>query len=109
MPWKQFRWLVETARVEGWFPHHEQEDATGRRGVPLDLLILGSLRYLGRGWTFDDLEEATGISEETHRAFFHSFCEVGARILFPRYGLNLFFIEMIFLIRASYFFSRQMG
>ena len=52
MPWKQFRWLVETARAEGWFPHHEHEDATGRQGVPLDLLILGSLRYLGRGPNF---------------------------------------------------------
>jgi hypothetical protein len=37
--------------------------------------VLGSLRYLGRGWTFDDLEEATGISEEVHRVFFHRFCK----------------------------------
>ena len=42
-------------------------------GVPLELLVLGSLRYLGRGWTFDDLEEATGISEESHRVFFRRF------------------------------------
>ena len=84
LPWQQYRWLVETARAERWFPTREQHDVAGRRGVPLDLLILGALRYLGRGWTFDDLEEATGISEETHRQFFHEFCEVGARILFPR-------------------------
>ena len=84
MPWQQFRWVVDTARAERWFPTREQHDIAGRRGVPLDLLILGALRYLGRGWTFDDLEEATGISEETHRTFFHEFCEVGARILFPR-------------------------
>ena len=37
---------------------------------PIELLILGTLHYLGRGWTFDDLEEATGIGEETHRVFF---------------------------------------
>jgi len=28
--------------------------------------------YLGRGWTFDDIEENTGISQETHRQFFHA-------------------------------------
>ena len=27
----------------------------------LSLLLLGTLRYLGRGWNFDDLEESTGI------------------------------------------------
>ena len=41
-----------------------------RKRSPLGLLLLGSLRYIGRGWTFDDLEEATGINEETHRQFF---------------------------------------
>ncbi|KAI2499538.1 Plant transposon protein [Fragilaria crotonensis] len=38
---------------------------TGRQNnkkvSPLELLLLGSLRYLGRGWTFDDIEEATKL------------------------------------------------
>ncbi len=37
------------------------------RGMPpatIELLVLGCLRYLGRGWAFDGLEEATGISGE---------------------------------------------
>lgn len=38
-----------------------------------------------RGWTFDDLEEATFISEEKHRIFFHSFVAVMADKLFPKY------------------------
>ena len=33
--------------------------------------MLGSLRYIGRGWAFDDLEEAI---EESHRVF-SCFCE----------------------------------
>jgi hypothetical protein len=33
-----------------------------RKVSPIELLLLGSLRYLGRGWTFDDLEESTFIS-----------------------------------------------
>lgn len=54
-------------------------------GVPLDLLVLGSLRYLGRGWTFDDLEESTGISEEVHRVFFHHFVKGIRMHWFPKY------------------------
>lgn len=78
--------LVNRARTENWFPERfEKPDCTGKGGHPLELLILGSLRYLGRGWTFDDLEESTGISAEVHRVFFHKFIEVGATILFDQY------------------------
>ena len=38
------------------------------RGSLIELLLLGSLRYLGRGWTFDDIEESTAISVDTHRS-----------------------------------------
>lgn len=85
IPWRNYRELVAEAREKKWFPNCEKPDAVGRYGAPLDLLILGSLRYLGRGWTFDDLQEATGISAEVHRVFFHDFCEVGATILFERW------------------------
>jgi hypothetical protein len=44
-------------------------------------LLLGTLRYLGRGWTFDDLEESTYISRDVHRCFFHKFCAKGAKVL----------------------------
>lgn len=52
---------------------------------PIGLLLLGSLRYLGRGWTFDDLEETTGIDEEVHRVFFHQFIRFGGDVLYPQY------------------------
>ena len=63
-------------------------DATGKKSSPLELLILGSLRYLGRGWTFDDCEESTAISEEVHRKFFHQFILIGSTVLFDRYVLT---------------------
>jgi hypothetical protein len=44
--------------------------------IPLQLLVMGSLWYLGRGLTFDDLEEATYISESSHHFFFHGFTKV---------------------------------
>jgi hypothetical protein len=36
-------------------------------------MILTSLWYLGRGWTFDDCEEATAVSEDVCCVFFHEF------------------------------------
>jgi hypothetical protein len=40
--------LVARARAEGWFPTREKCNARGQPGVPLEILVLGSLRYLGK-------------------------------------------------------------
>ncbi len=58
---------------------------TIRRGSPpaqIELLVLDCLRYLGRGWAFDDLEEATGTSAETHQKFLHLFLVWGSSCFF---------------------------
>ena len=68
-----------------FFNRWKRKDAVGRSPSPIELLLLGSLRYLGRGWTFDDLEESTSISEEVHRVFFHSFIKWGSTVLFNEY------------------------
>ena len=52
---------------------------------PLELLLLGSLRYLGRGFTFDDCEEYTARSKEVYRVFFHQFIKLGSTVLFDKY------------------------
>ena len=85
MPMHAFQDLMSKIRNENWFPHAEAVNAIGQIGVPLDILVLGTLWYLGRGWTFDDLEEATGIHEETHRRFFHNFVRHGKERLYPEY------------------------
>ncbi len=36
----------------------------------VELLLLGTLRYLGCGWTFDDCEESTAIDKDAHCYFF---------------------------------------
>jgi hypothetical protein len=71
--------------VSGYFDRWLSKDAFHRQSSPLELLILGTLRYLGRGWTFDDLEDVTAISEEVHRSFFHVFIDFGNKVLFDRY------------------------
>ena len=40
---------------------------------------------MGRGWTFDDLAEATGISINVHRRFFHEFLLFGKEVLYLKY------------------------
>ncbi|KAG7341034.1 hypothetical protein IV203_022985 [Nitzschia inconspicua] len=65
MPHKSFIDLVEKVTAES----NNREDGL----------------YLGSGWTFDDLAEATAISEEVIRTFFHEFIEFGATKLYPEY------------------------
>ena len=67
------------------FDRWKGNDAFGRRSSPIELLLLGTLRYLGRGWTFDDIEEATAISEDVHRVFFHRFIAWGSTVLYTKY------------------------
>ena len=81
MPYAQFILLLRDAEEKNWFPRWNRWNSK----APLSLLLLGALRYLGRGWTFDDLEEQTLISTEVHRNFFHEFIKVGGTILYDEY------------------------
>jgi hypothetical protein len=49
---------VEDAKMSGYFDRWLSKDALQKESSPLELLILGALRYLGRGFTFDDMEDA---------------------------------------------------
>lgn len=69
--------LVELAQHENWFPSAESKVCTGCMGHPLEWTLLGSLCYLGGGITFNDLEEATYVSESSPCNFFHQFLQVG--------------------------------
>jgi hypothetical protein len=82
LPHRKFLELVRLAFELDWFPTFGKPDAVGVYGAPIEILILGALRYLGRGWTFDDIEEQTNVSEETHRRFFHEFVEVGSTAMY---------------------------
>ena len=60
-------------------------NCSGEASVPLELLLLGFLRYAGCGFTLDDLEEVTAISRETHRRFILQFIEYGLSCLWEQY------------------------
>ena len=85
LPYKDFLKLCKLVRDNNWMPDVGKKDALGKDGVCLELLLLGALRYLGRGWTFDDVAEATQVSEEVHRRFLHAFVSVGREYLYPLY------------------------
>jgi len=85
LPHANFRELVLDCKQNELFSRWLGKDAVGQDSSPIELLILGTLRYLGRGWTFDDLEESTAISREVHRVFFHQFIEFGSTVLVERY------------------------
>ena len=85
MPYTEFLNLLNRVKSLGMFTRWMSKDATGKPSSPIALLLLGSLRYLGRGLTFDDLEEYTAISEETHRQFFHQFIDYGDTLLFKEF------------------------
>jgi hypothetical protein len=85
MPYENAFELIDRVRREHAFPRFEGKDAVGLVGASLELLVLGALRYLGRGFTFDDIEEATCIGEETHRRFFHAFVVWGSTVLFDEH------------------------
>jgi hypothetical protein len=70
---------------ELYFRRWMSYDATGVASSPIEIMLLGALRYLGRGLTFDDIEEATCISEETHRQFFEVFTSFGREVLYPKW------------------------
>ena len=87
MPYPSFVELVNLTKASVLFQRwsDNNHDAAGKKTAPIELLVLAALRYLGRGWTFDDLSESTAISEEVIRCFFHRFIQFGSTDLFDRW------------------------
>jgi hypothetical protein len=55
----------------------------------VELLVLGTLFYLGHGWTFDDCEESTAIDKDVHLHFFNVFIRFGYTVLYHKWVLLL--------------------
>ena len=72
LPYKSYQTLLEIVERSEYFSrwNNLNEPTNKIPKTPISLLLLGALRYLGRGWTFDDLTEATGVSIYVHRNFF---------------------------------------
>jgi hypothetical protein len=88
LPYTQFLQLVEDIRSNNLFDRWCGYKSNNKKVLPVELLLLGLLRYLGRGWTFDDCEESTAIDKDVHRTFFHVFLEFGSTFLYKKWVLT---------------------
>jgi len=85
LPFDQFKTFLATVSSHEMFARWNNPDCTGQPPSPIGLSLLGALRHVGRGLTFDDLEEHTAIDEETHRQFFHQLIKHGEQVMFPQH------------------------
>ena len=85
LPYDSFISLYEEINQHDMFFRWTTTDATGLKSSNLKLLLLGFLRYIGRGWTLDDVEESNGISREVNRIFLHPFFNYGSTVLYQKW------------------------
>ena len=70
LPYEQYLDLVQQVKSNELFDRWCGFKSNNKKVSPVELLVLGSLCYLGRGWTVDDCEESTAIDKEVHHRFF---------------------------------------
>jgi hypothetical protein len=64
--------------------YESENNKKNKKVSPIELFFLGSLRYLGRRWTFNDMRDVTYVSRDVHRKkFVHQFVRFGATMLYP--------------------------
>ena len=87
LPYEEFEALLEDVFTDKLFEvwTAPKRKVCGVVASPVELLVLATLRYLGRGLTFDDLGGMTHISPETIRRFFHVFIEFGSTVLYHKH------------------------
>ena len=88
LPYDEFMKMVEDLKTHENFIRWHNKDCIGNEPSDLRLLLMGTLRYIGRGLTFDDIEEFSFISGEVHRKFFCTFIEYGNTYLYNKYVVN---------------------
>ena len=107
MPYDSFISLSNEIRHHAIFNRWLCHDGAGEPPSNMKLLLLGVLRYIGRAWTLDDVEEANGISREVNRIFLNSFLQYGSTILYKKWVIdacvNTPIIEMERLFRMAGF------
>ena len=89
IPYSYFIELSDDIYDNEIFNRWKNKDATGEPPSNIKLLLLGSLRYIGRSWTFDDISEANGISREVNRKFFICFIEYGSSVMFKKHVIDV--------------------
>lgn len=82
VPYQLYTQLLSLA--ERWFPQ-PRKDCCGREIPPISLKLLGTLRMLGKGCSWDLLYELSGVSAEVHRRWTLKFIEKFSKEMYPVY------------------------
>ena len=82
VPYDLYRQVLLLA--ENWFPQKEK-DICGRELSPIFLKLLGTLRMLGKGCSWDLLYELTGVSAEVHRKWTLAFIDKFSKEMYSIY------------------------
>jgi hypothetical protein len=85
LPYKQYLEWVQLVQSNELFDRWCGYKSKNKKVSSVELLVLGSLRYLSRGWTFDDCEESTAIDKEVHCCFFNVFIRFGSTELYQKW------------------------
>ena len=88
LPYKQYLELVQQVQSNELFDRWCGSKSNNKKVSPVELLVLGTLRYLGRGWTFDDIEESTAIDKDVHRRFLQVFIRFGSTVLYNKWVIT---------------------
>ena len=88
LPYANFIALADDVEHDELFERWTRKDASGEEPSNIKLLVLGVMRYLGRGWTLDDIEECNGISREVNRVFINKFMEYGSKVLYKKWVID---------------------
>jgi len=83
VPWALYRRLFDRLRVHPEFEKYGRPDATNKPGIPLAVLLLSALLYLGRHETTSSIGNALQISRSVVVQFFHHFVAFLAHQVFP--------------------------
>lgn len=76
--------FIQTVKwVKTW--RLDRKDAFNRGGVPAEILVLGTLKILANGETFDSVAEKAHVGSTTLRVFFHEFISKFAEEMYPIY------------------------
>lgn len=85
VPYDVFMYIVNLCKVEMKEDlNTESKDIFGRY-IPIELKVLGVLRVLARGCTFDCIAELTNSNKEAHRLFFHKFNKIFIKHFYETY------------------------
>ena len=88
LSYNQYLELVQLVQSNKLFDRQCGYKSNIKKVSQVELLDLDSLRYLGRGWTFDDIEESTAIDKEVHRRFFKDFIQFGSTALYQKWVIT---------------------